>query len=159
MRRVARETGAAVVIMHIKGKPRVRNADPRYDDVVEEVRSFLSARAEEVEADGIGRDRIVIDPGPGFGKSAAHDLEIVRRLDALTDLPYPLLLAVSRKPFIGEILDAPVEDRLEGSLAVASWAVLQGARIVRTHDVRATWRVCRMTEAVLRPEIVEEPAS
>lgn len=154
MRRVALDTRAAIVVMHIKGKPRVRNANPVYRDVVAEVRDFLEARAAECASYGISTDRIVIDPGPGFGKTAAHDLDVVRHLRALTDLPYPLLLAVSRKPFIGAVLGTEVEDRLEGSLAVAAWAVLHGARIVRTHDVQATGRVCKMVEAVQRPELV-----
>jgi dihydropteroate synthase len=99
----------------------------------------------------------VIDLGPGFGKTAQHDIALLRQLDAFTSLPYPVLLAVSRKTFIGEALGEAVEERLEGSLAVAAWGVLHGVRIVRTHDVQATWRVCRMTEAVLDPSLVEEP--
>lgn len=158
MRQVAVATHAAIVIMHIQGEPRVAQPRPVYGNVVGEVRSFLLQRAQECESEGIAPDRIIIDPGPGFGKSASHDLELMRHLDDLTSLPYPVLLAVSRKPFIGEILDLLVEDRLEGSLAVTAWAVLRGVRVVRTHDVQATVRVCRMTEAVLHPERVEAAA-
>lgn len=149
MRRVAAESGAAAVIMHIQGEPRVRNPNPQYGDVVEDVREFLLRRAEECVEDGIKADRIVVDPGPGFGKTAEHDLALLRGLARLTELPYPLLLAVSRKPFIGSVLGVDTEERLEGSLAVAAWGVMQGVSVIRTHDVRATKRVCVMTEAVL----------
>lgn len=159
LRRTAVETGASIVIMHIQGEPRVARPNPEYHDVVREVKSFLVQRARECESEGIVSDRIILDPGPGFGKSASHDLELIRHLDDLTALPYPVLLAVSRKPFIGEILNLPPQDRLEGSLAVAAWSVLQGARIIRAHDVQATVRVCRMTEAVLHPERVEVATS
>jgi dihydropteroate synthase len=156
LRRVAAETSAAIVIMHIQGKPRVANPNPHYDNLVDEISIFLRRRADLCMAEGIGESRIMVDPGPGFGKNADHDLEIVRRLGDIAALPFPLLLAVSRKGFIGSVLEVPAERRLEGSLAVAVLGVLQGARIVRTHDVRATKRVCAMTEAVLRPELVEE---
>jgi dihydropteroate synthase len=149
MRQVAARSEAGVVIMHIQGEPRVRNVDPQYADVVEEVRNFLVDRAEACVAAGIAPERIVIDPGPGFGKTAFHDLTLLRNLSRLTSLPFPLLLAVSRKPFVGSVLGTEVEDRLEGSLAVAVWGVMRGAAIIRTHDVRATRRVCLMTEAVL----------
>jgi dihydropteroate synthase len=156
MRHVAAATRAAVVIMHIKGEPRVANPHPSYEDVVDEVREFLLARVRECLEDGITEDRIVIDPGPGFGKTAEHDLAVVRDIARLSELPYPVLLAVSRKAFIGQVLDLPVDERLEGSLAATVWGVLRGVRIVRTHDVKATARVCRMVEAVYRPELVQE---
>jgi dihydropteroate synthase len=149
MRAVAAETGAAAVVMHIQGEPRVRNPDPQYGDVVQEVRDFLADRARACIDDGIRADQIIIDPGPGFGKTSGHDLALLRNLSQLTSLPYPLLLAVSRKPFIGSVLDVDTDERLEGSLAVATWGVMHGAAIIRTHDVRATKRVCTMTEAVL----------
>jgi dihydropteroate synthase len=156
MRRVAAETGAGAVIMHIRREPRVADPNPVYVDVVEEVRSFLLERAGLCLADGISADRIVIDPGPGFGKTSEQDVTLLRRLDVFTALPYPVLLAVSRKRFIGEILGLETEDRLEGSLAVAAWGTLKGVKIIRTHDVKATCRVVRMTEAVLDPDFVPE---
>lgn len=155
MRKACADTGAAVVIMHIQGRPRVAHPHPRYDDVVTEVRQWLIDRATMCVEDGITSDRICIDPGPGFGKTSDHDLLVVRRIDALTDLPYPVMLAASRKPFIGAVLDLPVEERLEGSLATAVWGVARGVKIVRTHDVLATVRAVRMTEAVLDPDTVE----
>lgn len=149
MRRTAVDTGAAIVVMHIQGEPRVANPNPQYDDVVGQVAAELAATAQECTTSGIQQERIIIDPGPGFGKTASHDIQLMRHLDRLTALPFPLLLAVSRKGFIGEILNAPVEDRLEGSLALAAWGVLKGVRIIRCHDVKETVRVTRMTEAVL----------
>lgn len=155
MRQVAAQGEAAVVIMHINGSPRVANPTPQYDDVVAEVRQFLLQRAELCRTDGIPAARIILDPGPGFGKTSDHDLALMRGLPELTDLPYPVLLAASRKTFIGDVLSAHVDERLEGSLAVITWGVLCGVRIVRVHDVKASKRVCTMVEAVLRPELVE----
>jgi dihydropteroate synthase len=151
MRRAAADTGAAIVVMHIRREPRVADPDPVYDDVVQEVRSFLQSRVDECLAEGIAATRIVVDPGPGFGKSSEQDVEVLRHLGALTELPYPVLLAVSRKRFIGDVLGLETDQRLEGSLAVAAWGVMQGVKIIRTHDVQATRRVVRMTEAVLDP--------
>lgn len=156
MRKVAAETGAAAVIMHIRLQPRVADPNPVYDNVVRDVRRFLEEGALACIAEGIPPNRIVIDPGPGFGKTSQQDVEVLRHLGALTSLPYPLLLAVSRKRFIGDVLHLETDDRLEGSLAVAAWGTLHGAKIVRTHDVEATRRVIRMTEAVLDPSFVPE---
>jgi dihydropteroate synthase len=156
MRQVAADTGAAVVVMHIKGQVRVAHPNPAYEDVVTEIREFLEERVAACMADGIPANRIVLDPGPGFGKNTEHDLTAVSNIDTLTELPYPVLLAASRKKFIGDVLDAPVDDRLAGSLAVVAWGVLHGVKIVRVHDVRASKRVCLMTEAVLQPTLVGE---
>jgi dihydropteroate synthase len=156
MRRAAAETGAGAVVMHIRREPRVADPDPVYEDVVEDVRRFLVERVQLCIADGIQPERIIIDPGPGFGKTSDQDIAVLRSLDAFTGLPYPVLLAVSRKRFIGDVLGLDTQDRLEGSLAVAAWGTLHGVRIVRTHDVKATTRVVRMTEAVLDPEFVPE---
>jgi dihydropteroate synthase len=154
MRRVAARTRAAVVIMHIKGEPRVANTYPEYANVVAEVVTFLEACAAKCMADGIAADSIVVDPGPDFGKTTAHSIEIVRRLDDVAALGFPVLLAVSRKRFIGDVLGVGAEERLAGSLAVTAWGVMHGVKLVRTHDVRATRRVVAMTEAVLHPELV-----
>lgn len=156
MRRVATETGAAVIVMHIKGQPRVANPNPKYRDVVAEVRQFLLEHVAACLADGIRADRILVDPGPGFGKTTEHDLAVLRGIAQLTTLPYPVVLAASRKKFIGEILETDVEDRLEGSLAVLTWGIMNGVRIVRVHDVRASRNVCLMTEAVLDPTLVDQ---
>jgi dihydropteroate synthase len=155
LRRTAVETGAAIVVMHIQGQPRVHNPTPTYHDVTAEVREFLVLRTSACISEGIPADRIVIDPGPDFGKTTEHSATVVREIDRLTALPFPVLLAVSRKRFIGEILNTPVDERLEGSLALLSWGVLQGIKIARVHDVRASKRVISMTEAVMNPSAVE----
>jgi len=155
LRRVAADSGAAVVIMHIQGMPRVANPRPHYRDVVAEVREFLERRARQCVTEGILAERIIIDPGPGFGKTTEHDLEVLRHLAHLTALPYPVLLAASRKKFIGDLLGADVTERLEASLAVVAWGVLQGVKLVRVHDVRSTRKVVAMTEAVLYPDKLE----
>lgn len=148
---VAAGCRATVVLMHIQGMPRIANPHPLYSDVATEIRTFLLDRAAACEAAGIEPNRIVIDPGPGFGKTSQHDLEALHALPSLTSLPYPVLLAVSRKKFIGDVLGGGPEDRLEGSLAVTAWGVAAGVKIVRTHDVAATLRVCRMVEALMNP--------
>ncbi|GAC1320152.1 MAG: dihydropteroate synthase [Chloroflexota bacterium] len=149
LRRVARDTGAGIVVMHIQGKPRVANPSPKYTDVMHEVVDALMRRIELCRTDGIASSRIIVDAGPGFGKTTEHDLTIMTELQKLTELPYPVLLAASRKKFIGDVLEKPVEQRLAGSLAVVAWGVLQGVKLLRVHDVAASIRVCRMTEAVL----------
>lgn len=155
LRRVARDTGAAIVIMHIQGRPRVANPNPEYRDVTAEVRGFLEERVATCIREGIPAERIIIDPGPDFGKTTSQNVTLMRELRHLTELPYPVMLAVSRKRFIGEILGTAVEDRLEGSLALIAWGVLQGVKLLRVHDVRASKRVVVMTEAVMHPETVK----
>jgi dihydropteroate synthase len=158
LRRVARATGAAIVIMHIKGRPRVANPNPVYDDVTGEVRRFLEERVVTCIQEGIPAKRIIVDPGPDFGKTTEQSITLMRELSRLTELPFPVLLAVSRKRFIGDVLKAAVDERLEGSLALVAWGVLHGVKLVRVHDVRATKRVVVMTEAVLHPQTVEAQA-
>jgi dihydropteroate synthase len=150
----AAELGCTVVLMHMQGEPRTMQADPRYDDVVEEVRSFLAARAEAAVAAGVRPGRIWLDPGIGFGKRPEHNLALIRRLDRLADLGFPVLLGVSRKRFIHAI-DPTAEradDRLGGTLAASLHGVLRGAQGLRVHDVREAaqalkvWRALENTE-------------
>ncbi|MGH2443214.1 MAG: dihydropteroate synthase, partial [Chloroflexota bacterium] len=141
-----------VVVMHIQGEPRVPNPHPAYENVVDDVLRSLDQRVALCLRDGIAADRIIIDPGPGFGKTTAHDLAILNQLERFTAAPYPVLLAASRKQFIGDVLHAPPGQRLEGSLAAVAWGVLHGVKLVRVHDVRASRRVVLMTEAVCNPE-------
>lgn len=122
--------------------------DTRYTDLVAEVVAYLAERLERAAAGGVPGDRIVIDPGIGFGKSAEGNLRILRELAALRRLGRPILVGASRKSFIGAVLGLPVTDRLEGSLAVAAVAAWQGAQMIRVHDVRATRRVVRMVDAI-----------
>jgi len=122
--------------------------DTTYDDVVATVRDHLSlARRKATEA-GVEDDKILLDPGIGFGKDEAGNLELLRRLPELGRLGRPILVGASRKAFIGRVLDLPVEDRLEGSMAVAAIAAWQGARVIRAHDVRETVRIVRMVDAI-----------
>ena len=125
-------------------------AAPSYEDVTEEVAAFLQERAQAARAAGIAADRIVVDPGFGFGKTREHNLELLRNLRRFTELGYPVLAGTSRKSFIGATLDLPVGERLEGTAATVALAVAAGASIVRVHDVGPMRRVASMVEAVLR---------
>lgn len=142
--------GAAAILMHRRGLPRTMQAAPAYRDVVAEVRSELETAAAAALAAGIAPDRILLDPGIGFGKTAAHNFELLRALPVLGRAGYPVLVGASRKSLIGQVLGSPVEDRLEGSLAIAVAAVLAGAHVVRVHDVLATVRAVRVADAILR---------
>ena len=134
----AAASGVAICAMHMQGTPATMQADPRYDDVVAEVRVFLLERARQLEAAGVRRDRIVLDPGFGFGKNLAHNVALVKGLPAIAALGYPVLAGLSRKRLVGEITGRPVDDRLAGSIAAALAAVQNGASLVRVHDVRPT---------------------
>jgi len=150
MWRVVAEAGAGYVVMHIKGTPRTMQQNPAYHDVAEEVGEFFSERLGRLIAFGVTMDHLVLDVGIGFGKTVEHNLQLLRALGAFKKWGRPLLLGVSRKSFIDRITAAPeVSDRLPGSLAGACWGVEHGANIVRTHDVAATRRAVRMTEAIL----------
>ena len=149
MDEVAVSSGAGIVIMHSRGTPATMRELNRYDDVVRDVRGFLQTRAEELEAAGVTRDSIAVDPGIGFAKNPQQNLATIARLGELADLPWPLLMGTSRKSFIGAALDLPEDQRLEGSLATLVMAVAKGARIVRVHDVAQSVRAVRMAEAVM----------
>lgn len=147
---VAAELGVAWVAMHAQGEPATMQDRPRYDDVVREVREHLVARAEAALA--AGAPEVWIDPGIGFGKTHAHNLALLGRLDELVGAGFPVVIGTSRKGFLGTLLGrsdgteqpAPVDDRLEGSLATATWAMACGVRMVRAHDVWATVRAAEV---------------
>jgi len=141
-------TQAAVCLMHMRGEPRTMQVQPSYDDVVAEVKDFLARRVDACLAAGIAADRIVIDPGFGFGKSLAHNLTLLRDLAPFQDLPFPLLVGLSRKAMIGTITERPVHERVHGSVAAAMLAVARGAAFVRVHDVAATRDALRILAAV-----------
>lgn len=143
------ELEVPVVLMHMQGEPRTMQADPRYEDVVAEVRDFLRGRAAACEAAGIARRAICIDPGIGFGKTVTHNLALLKHLDVLRDLGYPVLVGASRKSFIGKLSkgEAPKE-RLAGSLAVALTAAERGAAILRVHDVAETAQALAVWQAI-----------
>ncbi len=139
---------AGVCLMHMQGEPRTMQAAPAYGDVVAEVRAFLLARAAACEAAGIARERIVLDPGFGFGKTLAHNLALLAHLDALTALPYPVLVGLSRKSSLGQITGRPADERLAASLAAALAAVSRGAALLRVHDVRESADALRIWRSV-----------
>ena len=137
-REVVTTSNCALCAMHMQGTPQTMQDKPRYDDVVAEVARELRARTNALIADGVAHDRLLIDPGFGFGKTLEHSLALLRRLDELGSLGFPILVGVSRKGMIGTITGRPVDERLAGSLAAALVAIERGARIVRVHDVAAT---------------------
>jgi dihydropteroate synthase len=142
-------TDASLVITHSLAAPRTLHPSPRYDDVTAEVGAFLRQRVELALARGVRPDQIIIDPGHDLNKNTYHSLELTRRLREITAIGYPTLAALSNKDFIGETLDRPQQERLVGTVAAVVFCVLQGARIVRVHDVAAAVDAVRMTEAML----------
>lgn len=149
MARAVAEGDAHVILCHSAGRPREEKPAAHYEDVVEEVRAALLDQVARAEAAGIPRERIIIDPGHDLDKNTLHSLEITRRLEELTAIGLPLLVAVSNKDFIGESIDRPQGERLAGSLAAMTVCVMKGARVVRMHDVPETVDAVRMTEAIL----------
>nr|WP_206203131.1 dihydropteroate synthase [Thioalkalivibrio sp. XN8] len=145
----AADSGCAICLMHMQGKPRTMQAAPHYDDVVGEVYDFLARRVEACIAAGIESSRLALDPGFGFGKTLDHNLALMRHLGRFTGLGLPVLVGVSRKSMIGAVTGRPVDQRLAGGLALAALAVSAGAAIIRSHDVAATRDALAMTAAVL----------
>lgn len=141
---------AGAVLMHTRGRPTEMQKDTVYADLVGEVAEFLAAAVARAEKAGIGRERIVVDPGIGFGKSLTGNLELLRRLAELSGIGCPLLVGTSRKAFIGKVLDREVDGRLFGTAATVAAAVMNGARIVRVHDVRPMRDVVDMTWAIMK---------
>jgi dihydropteroate synthase len=144
----AAELNVPVCLMHMQGEPRTMQANPHYDDVVSDVYHFLEERINAALAAGIARHHLLIDPGFGFGKTLAHNLLLLKELGRFKALGVPLLVGISRKSMIGQVLDKPVEQRLYGSLAAAVLALSQGADILRVHDVAATVDVLKVWQAV-----------
>jgi len=132
------QSQAAVCLMHMQGEPRSMQRDPQYEDVVAEVTAFLAQRVEAAQQAGIARERIVIDPGFGFGKNTGHNLELLQGLSTIAGLGQPVLVGLSRKSLFGKITGKPVADRVSASVAAALLAVERGAALVRVHDVAAT---------------------
>jgi dihydropteroate synthase len=149
---VVREAEAGMVLMHMLGEPKTMQEAPHYDDVVAEVKEYLRERLEAAAFAGIDPAALCIDPGIGFGKNLAHNLLLMRHLDALVDLGRPVLVGPSRKRFIGAILDLPEDERVEGTAGAVAWLVAHGANVVRVHDVREIVRVARVVDAIARAE-------
>ncbi|MCY1414207.1 Dihydropteroate synthase [compost metagenome] len=148
----AADTGLPVCLMHMLGEPGNMQQDPRYGDVVREVRDFLAERMKACETAGIPAGRIILDPGFGFAKTLSHNLSLFKHMEALHELGRPLLVGVSRKSMIGQALGREVHQRLYGSLALAALAVAKGACILRVHDVAETVDAVRMVAAVQAAE-------
>jgi dihydropteroate synthase len=145
---------ASVILMHMKGEPRTMQENPNYDDLIGEIKTFLQDRIEFVRRLAIRQ--IIIDPGIGFGKRLPDNLEILKSLRRFAELGCPILIGTSRKSFIGKILDAPVDQRLEGSIASAVIGVLNGAALVRVHDIKETKRAIQIVDAILQGSTYQE---
>lgn len=154
MAEIASESHAGIILMHMKGTPSTMQLNPAYGNVVDEVRGYLAARIDFAERQGVARDRMVIDPGIGFGKNLQHNMELLKKLPELAKCTCPILVGASRKRFIGQITGRrQPSDRLAGSLAVAVWAIMHGAHILRVHDVIDTCDVCRMLDTFLQGDL------
>ncbi len=143
------ERGVSVILMHMRGEPRTMQQNPVYDDVVDEVRAFLVERIESALAAGVAEDRIWVDPGIGFGKTAEHNLELLRRLGELAELGRPLVIGTSRKSFIGQLDGSAARERLGGTIASTVFAAAAGADVLRVHDVAEVRQALTLADAVL----------
>lgn len=143
------ERGATVVLMHMLGEPRTMQVDPRYDDVVADVKAFLAARLQAATAAGIAEERVWLDPGIGFGKTAAHNMELLRRLGELRELGRPLVIGTSRKSFIGKLDGSAAGERLGGTIASSVLAAVEGAEVLRVHDVAEMRQALAVAMAIL----------
>jgi dihydropteroate synthase len=148
MATVVARSKAAVILMHMQGTPATMQKRPRYHDVVTDVAEFLLRAATQAQRAGIERSRILVDPGLGFGKTVAHNLELVRALERFVSLGFPVVVGPSRKSFIGKTLHAEVQDRLTGTLACVAYAQRCGVHVVRVHDVQPTVQLIRMLESI-----------
>jgi dihydropteroate synthase len=146
---IAARSGAAVILMHMKGTPRTMQIAPHYDDVLGEVKAFLSERLEAAESCGLPRESILLDPGIGFGKLIDHNLILLNNLGALAELGRPLVVGISRKSFLGKILKVEAQDRLEGTIAAAVVSILRGASLLRVHDIQAVKQAVAVAEAIM----------
>jgi dihydropteroate synthase len=149
---VVQESGAGIILMHLQGTPATMQRKPHYQDVVSEVKQFLSERMQVAFAHGIDSTRVMIDPGIGFGKSGEHNLQLLRRLEELKSLGQPILVGTSRKSFIAQTVGGAIEDRDWGTAATVACCIAKGAHAVRVHNVELCSQVARMTDAVIRPD-------
>lgn len=150
---VAAEMNAGVILMHMKGTPKTMQQSPHYSNVVNEVYDDLGHWIDNAEKKGIDPNRIIIDPGIGFGKTIKQNLHLLKKLTNFKQLNRPILIGTSRKSFIGNLLDLPVNERVEGTIATICWSITQGADIVRVHDVKAVTRAVKMTDILFRSSV------
>ena len=155
MASIAAKHQASVVLMHIKGTPKTMQMNPSYKNVTEDVKQFLRERLEAAMNTGI--KQIIIDPGIGFGKKYEHNIQLLKELKSFTSLGYPLLVGVSKKTFIGAILNLPPSERVEGTAAAVTASILNGANIVRVHDVKEMKRVAMVSDALKSAYLPEMP--
>jgi dihydropteroate synthase len=149
---VVAESGAGMILMHMKGEPKTMQDEPTYYDVVAEVRGFLGDRIEAALAAGIDLERLCVDPGIGFGKTVEHNLAILHEIRAFHHLRVPVLVGPSRKRFIGTLTGTEVDDRIEGTAGVVAWCAAEEVDIVRVHDVKEMTRVVRVVDAIARAQ-------
>jgi dihydropteroate synthase len=147
---VAVKYDAPIVLMHMKGTLKNMQLNPTYISLMDEIKEFLGERVEFAVSRGMTKDSVIIDPGIGFGKTMEHNYDIIRKLSELKELRLPILIGTSRKSFIGNTLSLDVDQRLEGTLATITMCVMNGADIIRAHDVKEAVRVVRMTDAIYR---------
>ena len=150
MKKIIAEYDVPVVLMHIQGTPKNMQESPKYENLLEDIKSYLNQSISIAEEAGIGEDKIIIDPGIGFGKTLDDSLKILKNLREFKSLGRPVMVGVSRKSFIGKILDLPTDERLEGSLASMAVAIMNGANILRVHDVKESKRVAKLVDAILK---------
>ncbi|HOW96459.1 MAG TPA: dihydropteroate synthase [Kiritimatiellia bacterium] len=148
---VAARYGAGVILMHMQGTPRTMQADPRYADVVREVRDYLAGRIAALAAQGLAPETLAVDPGIGFGKTLEHNVALLHDLDTLAGLGRPVVVGLSRKSFLGRITGREAGERLAGGLGAAAWAIARGAHVIRAHDVKETCDMVRVVD-MLRKE-------
>jgi dihydropteroate synthase len=149
MAKLVAEREVPAIIMHMQGQPRNMQMEPSYEDVVREITDFFRAQVKVAMDAGVADDRIILDPGIGFGKTVEHNLEIIRGFEKFRDLGFPLLIGTSRKSFIGKILDVETDGRLEGTIASTVAGVMNGADFVRVHDVRELRKAMIITDRIL----------
>ncbi|MDH3974643.1 MAG: dihydropteroate synthase [Deltaproteobacteria bacterium] len=150
MARVAAEANCPVIVMHIKGKPGNMQINPQYDSLMDEVKGYLEESIFLAEEAGIASEKIIIDPGIGFGKRFEDNLQLINRLGEFNVLGKAILIGPSRKSFVGQILDAPPEERVEGTIAASILAIEKGAHIIRVHDVREAAKAVKVADAILK---------
>jgi dihydropteroate synthase len=138
MGRIVAEYQAGYVAMHMQGIPETMQLAPHYGDIVREISRGLAVRLDQLLQCGVRPEQVVLDPGIGFGKTLAHNLELLRHVGRITELRRPVMIGISRKSFVGSVLRRGIEERLPGTIAGTLWAVQAGVRLIRTHDVRAT---------------------
>ena len=146
---MAADKGVSVTLMHMQGKPEDMQKNPQYENVVDEIYEYLDGKASTAIDAGVSPDKIMLDPGIGFGKTLDHNLSILNKISEFRSMGYPIMMGASRKAFIGTILDLPAEDRLEGSLAAAVWSVVNGVNILRVHDVVETVRAVKIARSIM----------